>query len=79
VEPAYEEQEAFWGPKSPQAASAGAATDLRADQGTAGSTRTRAGRRPAPRHAAPSAGFGTTIGRRLASPRLTSRSAAHAG
>lgn len=36
-------------------------------------------RRPAPRHAAPSAGFGAIIGRRLASPRLTSRSAAHAG
>jgi hypothetical protein len=37
------------------------------------------GRRPAPRHAAPPAGFGVTIGRRLTSPRFTSRSAAHAG
>ena len=37
------------------------------------------GRRPAPRHAAPPAGFGVTLGRRLTSPRFTSRSAAHAG
>jgi hypothetical protein len=32
-----------------------------------------------PRHAAPPAGLGVTLGRRLSSPRLTSRSAAHAG
>lgn len=41
--------------------------------------RTADGRRPAPRHAAPPAGFGVTLGRRLTSPRFTSRSAAHAG
>ncbi len=49
------------------------------DRGTAGNGRAADGRRPAPRHAAPPAGFGATLGRRLTSPKLTSRSAAHAG
>ncbi len=49
------------------------------DQGTGSNNRTGDRKRPGPRHAAPSAGFGATLGRRLASPRLTSRSAAHAG
>ena len=37
------------------------------------------GARSGPRHAAPRAGFGAALSRSLASPRLTSRSAAHAG
>ena len=80
---------AFWGPRPPAAASgdegrgkrraevAEAAADQ--DRDTASTARSRDGRRQAPRHAAPPAGIGTTIGRRLASPRFTSRSATHAG
>ena len=49
------------------------------DQDTGTNARPDDRKRPGPRHAAPPAGFGATLGRRLASPRLTSRSAAHAG
>jgi hypothetical protein len=90
---------AFWGPKSPRAAS-GRSEEHRADQtirpsgpvrehsrpaggldvsGQDAAHRSADGRRPAPRHAAPPAGFGVILGRRLTSPRFTSRSAAHAG
>lgn len=84
---------AFWGPKSSPVAGSRASRDTgkvagqfigeaetgRAVGGRSGEGRPADSRRPAPRHAAPPARLGVTLGRRLASPRFTSRSAAHAG
>ena len=69
----------FWGPGEPGSAEPTSGYRSRHRLGAparnAGPGENRAG----PRHAAPSAGFGAALSRSLTSPRLTSRSAAHAG
>lgn len=73
------EGEGFWGPgdRSDAAVGGGYRSKHRL-AGPAPKAKSRDGRRSKPRHAAPPASLGVTLGRRLTSPRLTNRSAAHA-
>ena len=72
--------EGFWGPGEPGSAAptSGYRSKHRLDA-PAKNSRPQESRRTGPRHAAPPVGFGATLSRSLTSPRLTSRSAAHAG
>ena len=70
----------FWGPGEP--GSAGPTSGYRSKHrldALAGNATPAQSRRTGPRHAAPPPGFGAALSRSLTSPRLTSRSAAHAG
>ena len=70
----------FWGPGEPGSTppTSGYRSRHRLDAPARNAT-PQESRRTGPRHAAPPAGFGARISRGLTSPRLTSRSAAHAG
>ena len=70
----------FWGPGEigASAPTSGYRSKHRLD-GPARNATPEESRRTGPRHAAPPASFGATLSRSLTSPRLTSRSAAHAG
>jgi hypothetical protein len=70
----------FWGPGEPgsSAPTSGYRSKHRLDAPALNAAPVEGGR-SGPRHAAPRAGFGAALSRSLTSPRLTSRSAAHAG
>ncbi len=78
--PRRRSDEGFWGLDEPAASASGNGyrSKHRQDEAASDSGTQDAGRGK-PRHAAPPPSFGVTLGRRLTSPRLTSRSAAHAG
>ncbi len=75
----HRSDEAFWGPAESDNPMPTSYRSRHRVDAPASDTGPAESRRIGPRHAAPPASFGATIGRRLASPRLTSRSAAHAG
>jgi hypothetical protein len=78
--PRRRSDEGFWGLDEPGASASGNGYRSRHRQDEAASdSRAQDAGRGKPRHAAPPPSFGVTLGRRLTSPRLTSRSAAHAG
>ncbi len=72
-------EEGFWGPGEPAGQAQGGYRSRHRLDGPGRDAKPHDGRRAKPRHAAPPARFGVTLGRTLTGARLTSRSAAHAG
>jgi len=75
----HEADESFWGPDEPAGQAQGGYQSKHRLDGPSRDAQPHDGRRAKPRHAAPPARFGVTLGRTLTGARLTSRSASHAG